>query len=250
MHSRQLRAEVISASEITPQIVEHLYRLYESCYEGTDPVRFRADLEEKHWVILLRDVETQMVAGFSTQILMDVEVNQQPIRSLFSGDTVIYPNYWGSQELVRGWCRLAGQLKARCGDRPLYWFLISKGYRTYLYLPYFFHEFYPRYDRPTPLFEQRLIRALATAKYPKEFNPQTGLIEHPRSHDRLKWELDSTQKRQHNPHVAFFLQRNARYREGTELVCVAEISAENMRSIARREIEAAVQTSEPLLLYP
>jgi hypothetical protein len=119
-----------------------------------------------------------------------------------------------------------------------------------LYLPYFFHEFYPRYDRPTPPFEQRLIRALGTARYPREFNPETGLIEYRSPHDRLKRELDTTAKRRHNPDVAFFLQCNPNYREGTELVCVTEISAENMRSIARREIEAGVQTAEPVVVYP
>jgi hypothetical protein len=250
MGNGRLWAEVTLATDLTPQLVEHLYGLYADCYDDTDPVRFRADLQEKHWVILLRDIKTQMVAGFSTQMVMDVEVDRQQVWALFSGDTIIHPHYWGSQELVRAWCRLAGQLKARCGNRPLYWFLISKGYRTYLYLPYFFHEFYPRHDRPTPPFEQRLLQALGTAKYPSEFNLETGLIEHAGPHDRLKRELDATAERRHNPHVAFFLQRNPHYREGTELVCVAEISVENMRSIAGREMEAAVQTSERLVVYP
>lgn len=239
-----LRAETASALALSPQLVEQLYGLYESCYDHADPVRFRADLEEKHWAIVLRDVESRRVAGFSTQMVMDVEVDGRPVRALFSGDTIIHPDYWGSQKLVRAWCRLAGQLKARSGDRALYWFLISKGHRTYLYLPYFFYKFYPRHERPTPPFEQKLIRALATAKYPGEFNPELGLIEHAGPHDRLKRELDATARRRHNSHVAFFLERNPRYREGTELACVAEISVENMRFIARRELEAAIQTSE------
>jgi hypothetical protein len=83
MLTGRLRAEVIPAAELSPQLVEHLYRLYESCYEGTDPVRFRADLAEKHWLIMLRDVGSQRVAGFSTQMLMDIEVSQRPVRALF-----------------------------------------------------------------------------------------------------------------------------------------------------------------------
>ncbi len=109
MLNGRLRAEVISAAELSAQLVEKLYRLYESCYDATDPVRFRADLEEKQWVILLRDIGTQLVAGFSTQMLMDLEVNKRLVHTLFSGDTIIHPDYWGSQELVRAWCRLAGQ---------------------------------------------------------------------------------------------------------------------------------------------
>jgi len=170
-------------------------------------------------------------------------VDGQPARALFSGDTIIDREHWGSQELVRAWCRLAGQLKSQRGDRPFYWFLISKGRRTYLYLPYFFREFYPRGDRPTPAFAQRLIRALGRLRYPEEFDPRTGLIEPAGPHDRLKPELDATLRRLRNPHVAFFTRRNPRYQEGVELACVAEISPQNMRSLARRELEAGMQAA-------
>jgi hypothetical protein len=237
MPENRLSGAVIPAAAVTAELADRLYALYEEHYDGADPVQFRADLAEKQWVILLREAATGLVVGFSTQLLIDVDLDGQPVRALFTGDTIIHRDHWGSQELVRTWCRFAGQLKAQDEGRPLYWFLISKGYRTYLYLPLFFHEFYPRYDRSTPAFEQRLIQALGTLKYPREFDPRTGLITHPGRHDRLKAELDATPRRLSNPHVAFFVQRNARYREGAELVCVAEIRAENMRSIARRELE-------------
>jgi hypothetical protein len=237
---RRLYGEVVSARALAPALVERLYALHAEHYDGTDSARFRADLAEKEWVILLREAATDAPVGFSTQRVMDVRVDGKPVRALFSGDTIIHRDYWGSQELVRAWCRFAGLLKSRCGDRPLYWFLISKGYRTYLYLPLFFHEFYPRHDRPTPAFEQRLITALGQTKYPAEFDPETGLIEVAGPHDRLKPELDSSPARVRNPHVAFFLERNPRYSEGVELACVAEISPSNIRSTARRELEAGL----------
>ena len=234
---RKLQANILPAQQVLAEHAEPLYRLYATCYDETDPARFRADLEEKQWVILLLDGETGEVAGFSTQLLLDVQVNQQPVHALFSGDTIIHPRYWGSLELVRAWCRFAGKLKAQSGSRPLYWFLISKGHRTYMYLPSFFHEFFPRYDCLTPVFEQQLINALGSVKYPREFNPQTGLIEYPTAHDRLKTDLDAAPNRLHNPHVEFFVRRNPSYRQGNELVCVAEISPANMRSVAQRELE-------------
>ncbi|HXG52530.1 MAG TPA: hypothetical protein VNN77_14125 [candidate division Zixibacteria bacterium] len=240
MSSRRLSSETAAVSSLCAGDVAALYRIYERCYDGSDPARFEADLKEKHWVILLRDPASLAVVGFSTQTIIDVEVDGTPVRALFSGDTVIDPRYWGTQELVRSWCRLAGEIKARRADLPLYWFLTSKGYRTYLYLPCFFRTFYPRYDRPTPAFARRLIHVLGTTRYPREFNAATGLVEHRGDHDRVKQALDATPRHLANPHVQFFVRRNPRYREGSELVCVAEISPANMRSIARRDVEAAL----------
>lgn len=250
MPERRLRADVIPAAELSEELTDNLYALYESCYDGADPARFRADMVEKQWIIVLCDTETTRLAGFSTQMLLQVEVDEHPIDALFSGDTIIHPDYWGSQELVHAWCRFAGKLKSRLGDRPLFWFLISKGYRTYLYLPCFFREFYPRRDYFTPPFEAKLIRALGGTKYPDDFNPETGIIEHLGAHDRLKTALDATAKRRRNPHVAYFLQRNPGYWKGEELVCVAEISVANMRSIAKREMEAALRISEGPVAHP
>jgi hypothetical protein len=130
MDSPRLAAEVLPIRRVTEELVERLYGLHETHYDGTDPARFRTDLAEKDWVILLREGTTGAPVGFSTQKVMEVCVDRRPVTALFSGDTVIHREYWGSQELVRAWCRLAGQLKARCGDQPLYWFLISKRHRT------------------------------------------------------------------------------------------------------------------------
>lgn len=244
MDSQRVHSEVVAVGELCPNTVDQLYGLYQQCYDGAERSRFDADLGEKQWIILLREAAASVIVGFSTQMLIDVEVDGKPLRALFSGDTVIHPNYWGSQELVRAWCRLAGRLKARTLDRPLYWFLISKGYRTYLYLPYFFRHFYPRYDHANPVFIEQLICALGAVKYPGEFNPNTGLIEHQKYHDRLKRDLDGTARRLNNPHVEFFIRRNPNYQSGAELLCVAEISAENMRATARRELEIGLCSAE------
>ena len=244
---RELQSEIAPAEWVLAQHSKQLYNLYASCYEGTDPTRFRADLDEKQWVILLREAGTGNIVGFSTQLLIDAEINQQRVQALFSGDTIIHPHYWGSLELIRAWCRLAGMLKGQCGNRPLYWFLISKGHRTYLLLPSFFHEFYPRYDRPTPAFEKQLMQILASRKFPREFNLETGLIEYRTTHDRLKTEFDSAPKRLNNPHVDFFVRQNSGYRCGSELVCVAEITPENMRSVAKRELENGLRSTVPLV---
>jgi hypothetical protein len=241
MASARLYGEAVPAQGLSGSQVERLSALYQEHYDGADPARFRADLAEKEWAILLRERETGLIVGFSTQMLIDATVQGRSVRALFSGDTIIHRAYWGSQELVRTWCRFAGQAKALDPVLPLYWFLISKGHRTYLYLPLFFETFSPRHDRETPPFEEQLLDTLSRARYGAAYNPETGLIRHADLHDRLKPDLDASPSRESNPHVRFFLQKNPAYAEGTELACVAEISPENMRSLARRELEAGLR---------
>jgi hypothetical protein len=240
----RLVGEIADRAALPAVLVDRLYALQELCYDGVDPRRFRADLAEKHWVILLREGEGGPVVGFSTQRTLEAVVQGRPVRVLFSGDTVIDPAYWGEQALVRAFCRLIGRLQARPADpRPLYWLLISKGHRTYLYLPTFFHEFWPCRQRPTPPFEAELIRALGESRYPGEFDAERGVIRPRGPHDRLKAELDASARRAANPHVAFFLERNPGHGEGDELVCVADLDPRNLRPIVRREVEAAMAGS-------
>jgi hypothetical protein len=237
MPEKQLEGDIVPVKEITAMLVGSLYRLYAAHYDGANFDRFQSDLYEKDWVLLFRDSSNDEVVGFSTQMVMNVEVEGRRMKVLFSGDTIIHPDYWGSQALVHAWCRLAGEIKAKSPSLPLYWFLISKGYRTYLYLPCFFHRFYPSRSAATPAFEQTLMHILGRLKYPDLYDSSTGLIRHQTSHDRLKDELDVTLRRLHNPHVAFFCKVNPQYAIGDELVCVAELSAENMRSTAKRHFE-------------
>jgi hypothetical protein len=236
---RRLTSRVVPVHRLKPELTGRLYDLYRTHYLGTDEARFHADLAEKDWVILLLDFQDQPV-GFSTQRLIPTAVGGKPVRALFSGDTIIHPDHWGSQELVRAWCRLAGELKAEAGPEALYWFLISKGHRTYKYLPLFFERFFPRYDSATPTYEQTLIHTLARAKFGPAYRPDSGLLRWDADHDRLRPDLDTAPSRMDNPHVRFFLDRNPDYRAGAELVCLAEISPENMRGAARRELLAGM----------
>src|SRR5437016_3275828 len=224
-----MRSEVVPVAAIEDR--ERLFALYELYYEGADRKRFFDDLDEKDCVILLIDGEE--IAGFSTQRVFEFG----RVRVLFSGDTIIDPRHWGTQELVRAWCRFAGRTKAQAPDAPLYWFLISKGHRTYMYLPLFFARFHPSCDHTPTAFESDLMHSLGESRYGDRYNPATGLIDEVAPLDRLRPEIDSAPGRARNRHVAYFIDRNPRYAGGVELLCLTEIAAENMRSFARREME-------------
>jgi hypothetical protein len=230
-------SEIVPAMRLTTSDRRKLYELLERHYEHVSWAQFEADLLEKDAVIVLRDA-SGLPCGFSTQKVMHITVDGLPVRAIFSGDTIIDPNHWGEQELGRAWCRYVGQVRAAEPETPLYWFLISKGYRTYLYLPVFFKTYYPACAWPTPAAEQRILKALASAKFPEDYDAESGLVVFQESRGNLKPELAAVPPhRLKNQHVQFFLSCNPTYSKGTELVCLAEISPENMRSYPARILE-------------
>jgi hypothetical protein len=225
---------------LSPDELRRLFELFARHYEHVSWPRFRADLAEKDCVVILRDAGAGRVRGFSTQQIIPTVVRGRPILALFSGDTIIDPAFWGDQELIRGWCRFAGRVRAANPGTPLYWLLISKGYRTYLYLPLFFTRYYPNPADLTPAFEQDVIDSVATRKFGDCYRRATGTLEFPERMGNLTPALAAVPPaRQSDPRVRFFLERNPTYALGTELVCLAEISPGNMRSIAGRALVEA-----------
>jgi hypothetical protein len=215
---------------VNAALADRLFELFGRYYLYADRAAFDHDQAEKDWVLLLADAGGT-IQGFTTLKLYEVTVLGRPLQAVFSGNTIIDRSYWGEQELVASWCRFMAGLKRQTPELPLYWFLICSGYRTYLYLPLFFHTFYPRPERTTPAFEQALIDTLGTMKFGAEY--RDGIVQVTRPRECLLADLaDPAPHKLHNPHVRFFLERNSGYRRGNELVCVTEFSLENTRRLA------------------
>lgn len=231
-----LRSEAIDVARIGGALRDELFALFAAHYDRAERARFDEDLDQKDAAILLRR-DDGTLAGFSTQSVFDVVHDSRQVRVLFSGDTIIDPRDWGTQELVRAWCRFAGNVKGAAPHLPLYWMLISKGHRTYLYLPFFFSRFFPSCNGDPDPFERTLMHRLGRLRFGDRYDPLTGLIDARAPLDRLRPEIDSAPQRTHNRHVAYFLERNPRYADGVELLCLTEIDPSNMRSFARREAE-------------
>jgi hypothetical protein len=253
MRIPRLFSETVPVEELGVAEKDAMYALLAENYENVNRPCFEADLFEKDCTILLRDTQDHALRGFSTQKVMQFHVDGQPLRAVFSGDTIIARSHWGEQELGRAWGHFVAELRAEEPAIPLYWFLISKGYRTYLFLPLFFRQFFPRHDQITPAREQKILDALASTRYPDFYVRESGLILFPESHGNLNHDLaEIPVHRLRNPHVRFFLTKNPGFAGGHELACVAEISAANMRSYASRMLsENAGKTvaPEPSAIY-
>src|SRR5262245_37165103 len=217
----RLNAIVRPRAELAAAEVERMYALYAGYYDATSLPRFREDLAGKEWVIELRDAAE--LRGFSTLALMRFDAGAR--RALYSGDTIIDHRYWGEQALAQAFCRLAGELKAADPRAPLYWFLISKGHRTYRYLSVFARRFFPSPYAATPLAEQAWLDELAERRFGAAYRRGEGVVRFAASRGHLKPQWAQLREAvRERPEVRFFLERNPRYFAGDELCCIAELS--------------------------
>ena len=242
--SVRLRGELVEVGQLDQARTHAMFALMDRCYQNVSRERFQADLAEKQWVILLSDPHSAELCGFSTQMLLSMTTEGQSISVLFSGDTIIAPERWGDVSLSHVWGRLALSLIDTYPSVPLYWLLISKGYKTYRFLPLFFHEFYPRYDASTPAWASGVIDAFGRHKFPGSHDPTAGIVRAGGAKDCLRPGVaDLTDQRLHDPHVRFFLERNPGYARGDELCCVAPLTRENFTPAAYRVIGAKPATA-------
>lgn len=146
----KLLGNLTRVADLSSQDLDEAFDLMGRHYENVARRTFESDLAEKRWIIQLRSEASGELCGFSTQMLLDATVDDRPVKALFSGDTIIDPNYWGDPALMDVGGKLCLSLIDEFPNDELYWFLISAGYKTYRFLPVFFRQFYPRFDEPTP----------------------------------------------------------------------------------------------------
>lgn len=220
-----LKAAIVSINRLTPEDKSRMLQLMQSYYEAVTGQQFLLDLSKKDAVILLKDRDNK-IQGFSTLATVRVKLDGKTLRAIFSGDTVIDKQFWGQRALGKAFLRYLFIEKAKSPFEPLYWLLISKGYKTYLMMANNFSEHYPRFEHPTPARVKLMLDAFYSTLYPEHYDPKTGLIESQTDACRLKPGVASipTALLKSNPRIAFFEQHNPRWPQGTELACIARMT--------------------------
>ena len=233
--------KIVAREELTTSQRDQMFDLMSDYYININRSTFESDLAEKRWVILALSRESSRICGFSTQTLLEVSVGGRASLALFSGDTIVHRDYWAKNPLAKLWGRFALSLIHREFSEPLYWFLITKGYRTYRFLPVFFHEFYPRCDRPTPRWARDVIDAFGLSRFPDSYDQDSGIVKAPASGVQLKPGVaEMSQSRLRDPDVRFFNSMNPGHLRGDELCCVAPLTRENFKAAAYRVMDTDV----------
>ncbi len=212
---------------------KQMFALMTAHYENVQYTKFVQDLAEKDAVLLLRDIHEQ-IQGFTSFMIIETSFRGRTVSALYSGDTIVHQKYWGQLELFRVFANLFTQLILEKRE-PLYWFLLTKGIKTYSLLPLFFKEFYPNHTSTMPVYEQDLREHLAQKKFGEFYVKEQGIVRIFPSADRLAQELvHIPENKRKRPHVKFFTKNNPGYHRGDELVCLARISESNFTRKALR----------------
>src|ERR1043166_5038441 len=209
-------SEVVPARTLGEAEREQMFLLLSDYFDGVTRERFEVDLGEKESVILLRD-QAGTIKGFTTMMRLRAVVDGEPVAAFFSGDTIVARECWGEMELPRLWTRHVFALRDQMPERHVYWFLICSGYKTYRFLPVFFHEFYPTFRAPTPSFENRVLDAFGCRKFGRQYCGGRIRFEEPTPLRAGVAEL--SQARLANSDVAFYVRQNPGHARGDELAC-------------------------------
>jgi hypothetical protein len=209
-----------------------MYRLLSAHFDGVTPAQFARDLAEKNLVLLLQRGET--LVGFSTLLSYPTLFQKEAINVIYSGDTIVTPEAWGTMALPRAWVAGVEALRATLPPGRCFWLLLTSGFRTYRFLPVFWRDFYPRFDASTPAEIQRLLRTLAGERFGSQFDSSAGVVRF-NAPQKLRDGLNKVpSSRETDPHVGFFLAANPGWTNGDELVCLTELNPENLTPAGRR----------------
>lgn len=225
----RLHAVILPTEEIDADLRDAMWTVFDGLYTDVERARFEQDLAEKQHVILLLDNGDQSVQGFSTLCVYQRVVEGRDVVVVYSGDTVIAPGYWGQRALHHAFVKYIALCKARHPLVPVYWFLISKGYKTYLLMSRNLPEYWPRRDIPTPPWQASVIKMLASEKFGHQFVANRGVVKFDRPMGRLRTGVAPIEREMlEDPDVTFFLEKNPHHEAGDELCCLGRLGPEQI----------------------
>jgi hypothetical protein len=223
-------ATTVHIKNLTLTDIEQMYALFEQYYDCISFESFEKDLKKKDAAVVIRDWKSHAIRGFSTYKILSIPTKvdgvEKTVRGMFSGDTIVVKELWGSKILNGAMARIFLLQKLKHPLEDFHWFLISKGYKTYLGMTNNFTDFYPRFDEETPEIYQQVIDSYALALYPEAYDRKTGLLKFKESLGQLKAHVTPIDLELVNsqPHVRFFQERNPNWLKGDELVCVGIVN--------------------------
>jgi hypothetical protein len=257
MKAKRLDASTIKLKSLSDKQIDQMYNVYQKYYGNVSKEVFSSDLSNKNHVIILTDKHDGEIKGFSTILDYHFELEGKKVKGVFSGDTIIEKEYWGGSALQMAFIKYMLKEKLKKPLSPLYWFLISKGYKTYLLMANNFVEHYPRHEEKTPIEKKDIMDKFATELYPKNYDPNSGLIKFNGIHDHLKTDVApiTEEMKYKNERIKFFSETNDSWKIGTELVCLARFDLglpfrypiKLIKKVTNKHIRSLIKSFESLL---
>ena len=220
-----VKADFYSLDKITSEDVNVMHSVFVKYYHNAEYKTFVKDLNKKIGAILIKRVDDSSIVGFSTIGLIEKKIDGKKCLGLFSGDTVIEKEYWGLPHLQTAFLRFLLKTRIKNPTVNFYWFLITKGYKTYLLMANNWLHYYPRYDRKDDEKRKSIVKTFSDHFFEGFYDEKTGLLKFGDGYQRLKEDVAeiTDEMKIKYPKIAFFEQVNPTWREGTELPCIGDL---------------------------
>ncbi|MBL7557275.1 MAG: hypothetical protein JNM24_15720 [Bdellovibrionaceae bacterium] len=227
--TRAPRPSVFAEFKTVPTLssveIERMYAIFSKYYINHNREQFTSDLFEKDQVILLRDSSKRTIQGFSTLLKVDLKPYGYQATGIYSGDTVLEKEYWGNKALGVAFLKYLWLEKVKTPTLPVYWFLISKGYKTYLLMANNFKTHFPRVEKSTPIQYKNIMDKFYGHRFAKNYKAEHGTIEFDHTACSLKEKVaEISDDLFKNKKIQFFAKMNPRWDRGDELACIAEMT--------------------------
>jgi hypothetical protein len=219
-----VKGRYLPIRKVTVHQIREMYDLFSRYYDNVSLDVFTRDMSEKTGIILLWDKQSGRIAGFSTLTCTELEVNGKRALGVFSGDTILEREYWGAKALQRVFYLCMLKERLRRPIRPMFWLLISKGYKTYLLLANNFLRYYPDKDGRFDWLEG-YVDLYCRKLFPQSFCERRRLIDFGEGYTHLKGDVTpiTDEMRARSGKIRFFEQRNPTWQRGTELPCIGVV---------------------------
>ena len=107
-----------------------------------------------------------------------------------------------------------------------------------MYLPTYFKNFCPKVDYVESEIEKKIKDIYAKKIYGSRYCTENGIVKNDGTNDFLRENVVVLSEKQlKNKNIQFFLGKNPNYQKGDELVCLAEISFDNLTNLGKRVLK-------------
>jgi hypothetical protein len=222
-------AETVPLTQVNPKDILDMYGLFCQYYDNVEFDTFVRDLNKKRAVIMIRERKTRGLRGFSTITEVPLKFKGRSALGVFSGDTIMHKDNWGSSALQGAFFKYMLTAIVRNPHRRVFWLLISKGYKTYLLLANNWDNYYPRIDKPVQPEYEAIVESYCAQLWPGKYDKAAKVLNFGPDSQCLKGEVTpiTDHMRSNFPKIAFFEKCNPNWEDGVELPCVGEAKISN-----------------------
>ena len=233
-----------------PQLLE-MHQVFIQYYHNAPLNSFVTDMGKKTGIILLQEKYSEKIVGFSTWTELDIIRNGERSIGIFSGDTVVEKKFWGNKELQKTFVKQLLKTKIKNPKTPVFWLLISKGYKTYLLLTNNFPKHYPSYKRNNIKLES-IVDEYCEQLYPEAYNREKRLLNFGSDYQFLKDDVAeiTPNMTESNPKIRHFAKLNPSWQQGTELPCIGEVSVHMMWNFMRKNVLSLKKKDKTIMMEP